>query len=421
LSNGADLVEGNKRSFNAQLQPSHFQPSRQAKTLPVGICVTKEGAILIAEFGPGAWQPGPVICGRTSRPLTAVKIPRAELAGLRGWGIDPARKEELYQIYQIFARFPRLCVWGVMEIIMTNSNSNKTQTRHGNLGWKAASFFLAVVGALSAAPMDHCDVIVADSSGTVYLFNPQTQERTVIARGVKLDRPYKLILDCDGNIVVSDTGTLRIVRINPRTREQTVLADGPAFGVPFGLAVDQHKRIYVANSMKILCIDPNTSKIEPCAEGGFLQAPLDLVVAPDGSLYVADAFAGVIRIDPVTKAQTLMAKDGLSRPVGIAIDGNHTLYVADTDSRCIVAIDLHNNSQRLVSQGGFLTTPVAIALAPGGIVLVSDPDAFNLDGGIMAIDRDGHQTEIMRGSGELVNPRGFLIVHRPVRDNSTKE
>jgi hypothetical protein len=43
-------------------------------------------------------------------------------------------------------------------------------------------------------------------------------------------------------------------------------------------------------------------------------------------------------------------------------------------------------------------------------MLVSDPDAFGLDGGILSIGPDGSQTLVMRGSGDLVNPRGIAIV-----------
>lgn len=283
--------------------------------------------------------------------------------------------------------------------------------------WKAltlrlfAAGWMALADDLYAAPLDRFNILVADSQATVYLYDSESGDRTVVAQGVTLDRPYDVVQDHKGNIVVSDTGTLRIVSINPVTRQQTVIAAGPPLGVPFGLAVDQFDRIYVANSQAILRIDPRTPQVEVFAEGKLLQVPLDVVVGPDGNVYVADAVAGVIVIDEITRAQKVVANDGLvRRPVGVAIHGNRSLCVADAEARCVVAINLHDNSQRLVSEGGFLATPLAVALSAGGAMLVSDPDAFGLDGGILSIGPDGSQTPVMRGSGDLVNPRGIAIV-----------
>jgi hypothetical protein len=75
-----------------------------------------------------------------------------------------------------------------------------------------------------------------------------------------------------------------------------------------------------------------------------------------------------------------------------------------------VQIDLSDNSQKLICKENHLLTPVGIAVVPGGSILVSDPDALDLNGGVFAIGPDGVQTPILRGSGELVNPRGIAIL-----------
>lgn len=292
------------------------------------------------------------------------------------------------------------------------------QTQQGGQGrWNAvmlsviAGGLLLMEAALRAAPLDRFNIIVADSQATVYLYDPESGDKVVIAQGVTLDRPYDIVQDHKGNLIVSDTGTLRIVSINPLTGQQTVVASGPPLGVPFGMAVDQLDRLYVANSQAILRIDPRTGKVEVFAEGKLLQVPLDVAVAPNGKLYVADAVAGVIVIDEATRAQNVLAKNELVRgPIGVAVDGNHSLYVADAGARCVVAINLQDNSQQLMSEGGFFATPLAIGMTASGTVLVSDPDAFGLDGGILAIGKDGTQVPLMRGSGALVNPRGIAVV-----------
>jgi hypothetical protein len=269
----------------------------------------------------------------------------------------------------------------------------------------------ALAAKLNAGQLNHGDLVVADSQATVYSLNSATGARSIIAQGGKLDRPYGLVLDRHGNIITSDTGTLRIVQINPVNGQQTVLAEGAALGVPYGIDVDQQSgRIYVANSSAVLRIGTKGT-VETVAQGGFLQVPLDVAVASDGTLYVADALAGVVRIDPVTKNQTLVSQgNNLKTPTGISLDGNGSAYVVDGGGKCIVAVDLPSGAQRLVTAGGYLTTPVGIALGASGTMLVSDPDAFDLDGGIFRIGQDGTQTPVARGSGDLVNARGIAIV-----------
>jgi sugar lactone lactonase YvrE len=270
---------------------------------------------------------------------------------------------------------------------------------------------MAFLSTLEAASPNHFDVIVADSQATIYAVNPRTGERAIVAHQDKLDRPYDVAADRNGNIIVSDTGTLRIVHVNLSTHEQTVLAEGGSLGVPYGIDADQNGRIYVANSSSIVSVNPETGLVETIAEGGHLSVPLDVAVANDGNLYVADAVAGVVRIDPVSKQQTLIAHGGfLHTPTGITVDANQTAYVVDGAGRCIVAVNLRKGSQSVVSMAGLFATPVGIALAPGGTMLVSDPDAFDLDGGIMVIEQDGTQKPISRGCDELVNARGIAIV-----------
>jgi hypothetical protein len=268
-----------------------------------------------------------------------------------------------------------------------------------------------LTGTLNAGSPQHYNVLVADSQATVYLVDPATGERAIFSQGGKLDRPYDLARKRDGTIVVSDTGTLRIVQLNPATGDQTVVAEGGELGVPYGIDVDQHDRIYVANGRGIVRVDSKSLTVEPIASGGLLQVPLDVAVASDGTLYVADARAGIIRIDLAKQQQSLLTSGGmLHQAIGIALDGNRSAYVADAGGQCVVSVDLRDGSQKLVSMAGYLTSPVGLAVAPGGTVLVSDPDAFDFDGGVMTISTDGTQNPITRGFGDLVNARGIAIV-----------
>lgn len=286
----------------------------------------------------------------------------------------------------------------------------------GNLGLNAISSAalllagVALAGTLNAKPVQQYNVLVADSQATIYSVNPRTGERAIVTQGDKLNMPYDLALNREGTIVVSDSAGRRILYVNPVTGEQTILAQGLQLGLPLGIDVDKHDRIYVANTEAVLSVNPRNGKVETVATGGLLRVPLDVAVASDGSLYVADAVAGIVRVDPTTHKQILIATgEFLHRPAGIALDGDHSAYVADSTGQCVVRVDLVAGVQQLMSMAGLLTTPVGIAMAPGGTLLVSDPDAFEWDGGIMTINTDGTQKAITRGYGDLVNSRGIAI------------
>ena len=312
--------------------------------------------------------------------------------------ISTNRPNQLARISRrrLFNRLATLVVFGAF---LPSSAVATELTRAGNGSLRAGSFEIKAI-------------VVCDSGGSVYLFDPQTQQRVIIFED-KRGRPYDVTVDGHGNFIISDSALLRIVMLDAVTREPIVLIQGPdVLGVPYGLDADKQNRVFVANGQKILCIDLDTRSMETTAEAGLLKAPLDVAVAPDGNLYVADALAGVIRIDRASKQQSLVVKGGLflRSPLGISIHGNRNLLVTDPSAQCIVEINLQDNSQRLISKAGFLKTPVAIAQAPGGTILVSYPDAFGLNGGIIAIDKDGSQTLVMRGFDDLVNARGIAIV-----------
>lgn len=271
----------------------------------------------------------------------------------------------------------------------------------------------ALTGTLNAESLQgipQYELLVADSQSTVYSVNPRTGERAIVAQGGFLGMPYDLAVKRDGTVAVSDTGTRRIVQVNPATQQQVVLAEGDELGVPYGLTVDRQNVVYVANASSVVRVNPKNGRVETLATGGLLRVPLDVAVAADGSVYVADAVAGVVRVNPASGKQTLIASGNmLHQPVGIVLDGDHSAYVTDLSGQCIVTVDLRNGAQNLVSMAGWLTSPVGIAIAPDGALLVSDPDAFNLDGGIMTINADGSQNQIARGSGDLVNARGIAV------------
>src|SRR5216684_2023528 len=64
------------------------------------------------------------------------------------------------------------------------------------------------------------DIVYVDSGdaihgGFVIKVNPVTGEKTVIASGGLLRMPFGVVIDADGQIIVSDSG--RLIRIDPET------------------------------------------------------------------------------------------------------------------------------------------------------------------------------------------------------------
>lgn len=148
------------------------------------------------------------------------------------------------------------------------------------------------------------------------------------------------------------------------------------------------------------------------SSNGLLRAPVGVTVASDGGIFVADLTGAIVRIDPDSGEQLgINAGTYLVNPVGIAIDGSGKLLVADEGSHAVVRIDAATGTQEMVSGGGDLVTPVSVAIDAHHDILVGDPDAFNLNGGVIQVDPvSATQTNVYVGSGEMVNPRGIAIV-----------
>jgi sugar lactone lactonase YvrE len=99
-----------------------------------------------------------------------------------------------------------------------------------------------------------------------------------------------------------------------------------------------------------------------------LDQPTALAYVPDGTLYVAEIVGRVRRVG-VGGAVSTLVDSGLNRPHGLAVVGN-TLYVGDTFDNELLAVDLTTRAVRTVTRE--LNTPVDVAAAPDGTVVVAD-------------------------------------------------
>ncbi len=266
---------------------------------------------------------------------------------------------------------------------------------------------------LSSAPVLRAgDVIFTDSEAAVLRLDGVTGEVSLLAAGGELVRPCGVAISAEQTVYVADTGSLAVIAIHPATGESAVLSRGDKLGVPFGIAVNAEGEIFVANSHAVVGIDPVDGTQRTVSSGGVLKAPLGVAVGPNGDLYVADMGGLIVRIDPRHGDQSIVsAGQSLMTPVGIAVKDRKTIYVSDSTARCILQIDPRNGAQTVTSAAGSLTTPFGIAVWGESDLLVGDPDAFDLAGGILRIDRrSGAQVPVAIGSGNLVNYRCVAVV-----------
>jgi hypothetical protein len=295
------------------------------------------------------------------------------------------------------------------------------------------SVLCTIAIAARASSPERCEIVFTDSQAAVLRANATTGDNGVITRENKLVQPFGIAVGQGGELFVSDTGCLGLLRIDPATQTQTVLACGGGLGVPFGIALERNGTILVANAQALLRVDPETGSSSVVSAPGvaqrLFQYPLAVALAENGDIFVADALGPIFRVDPKTGLQTLIANGGyLQRPQSIAVKGAF-LYVTDIATADmnfgvgrIIRIDLSTGRQTELSKGANLVGPVGIAVEPNGDLIVGDPYTVNpnrleadgspaFDGAIIHIDKNtGEQRVIARGNGNFVNPRCVAVL-----------
>ncbi len=179
------------------------------------------------------------------------------------------------------------------------------------------------------------------------------------------NKPYNLVLDHEGNLLVTELGNHKIRKVTPQGKvtsfagaAQAGKRDGSLgfarFHAPAGIAIAASGRIYIADSLnhQIRMIENNrvtlfagSGKIGSTDGKGVAAAfnhPLGLAVDAAGNLYVADSGNHQIRmISPKGIVKTIAGslaggdKDGFETdaaffsPRGITVDHQGVIYVSD--------------------------------------------------------------------------------------------
>src|SRR5207248_2591712 len=94
-----------------------------------------------------------------------------------------------------------------------------------------------------------------------------------------------------------------------------------------------------------------------------------------GDIVVSELSGEIVDIDPPSGTQTVVSTGGfLQTPLGIAVDQNGNIFVAAAGSRRIVEVDPNTGGQRIVASGGFLGQPTSVGLASDGSTFVADQE-----------------------------------------------
>src|SRR6516162_7416120 len=169
-----------------------------------------------------------------------------------------------------------------MEQYLNNSKSRGTCI--SNLRRSRASFsfkplnlltlsILCTTGLASTiSAAERGEIVFTDSQAAVLHASAITGDQGIITSKNKLVQPFGIAVGQGGQLFVSDTGCLGLLRIDLATQSQTVVACGGALGVPFGIAIERSGMLLVANGQALLRVDPETGKSAVVSAPGLSQS-----------------------------------------------------------------------------------------------------------------------------------------------------
>jgi len=250
------------------------------------------------------------------------------------------------------------------------------------------------------------DFIVLDSdANSLIKVDPSNGNQEVILSGPLLSDPSDLVVDKDGNLLVTSfVGPL--IKIDMFACTQSVIATANPIVVFSSIAIDLNDQIIIgdAGSETIWRVDPNNGNIVPITPIGSTLDPLGLAVDAAGDIIgVRPGFEIVFRIDPSDGSETtIFSGSPLSDPIDVAIDSNGDLIIPDDDF-FILKIDPLGTSTTLVTSNGLIENTQGITLDTNEDIILTD---WFTDSLIRIDPSDGSQSLISNG--------GFFIFPREV-------
>jgi sugar lactone lactonase YvrE len=209
-----------------------------------------------------------------------------------------------------------------------------------SLVFHASKKFRTPLNAVRCVAIDAEGKLLAGDSATrdVYRFDETGKPEPLTDQGEgygQVGIPMDIVVDSEGDLLVSDLEMHRIVKIPQAGGRADVLAPVQA---PRGLFYDSQKRLWVISGRKLLRLSPE-GKQETIVDDGVFQFPHTVAVAEDGTAFVCDGYAKAIwKVAPGQKPEKWVSGTPLVNPVGMDIHQG-TLFVVDPRARALFEID----------------------------------------------------------------------------------
>jgi streptogramin lyase len=266
---------------------------------------------------------------------------------------------------------------------------------------------------------DEGDILVAvgaDSPAScpegpgVIRVNPTSGEQTVVTRAGDLNRPRQMVIDADGDLLVTNETPGSIVRVDPETGAQAVVSACANLSYVRGIALDAIGDPIVAGHL-LVRVDPHggaQTVLVPRLDG-----MAGIAVDGRGRLIVTNEILNsVVRLDPVAETQTTIASFScgpMDVPQGLAVELNGDLVVSSNLSeelggdRGLLRVDPETGDQSLVSEEGTYRPAYEIAVEANGNLLFTSLTA------IIRVDSETGVQTIVSADGYLLGPRGIAV------------
>ena len=229
-----------------------------------------------------------------------------------------------------------------------------------------------------------------------------------------VQRPYSVIIDGKGRVLVSDVGKHCVFVFNPdqqgmKSFERGVMVSG--FKSPKGLAVDSSNTLYVVigDDHRIRKFSVDMKHLSTVGREGSrrleFRYPSGIGIHPkSGRIYVADTCNHRVQVlnsnlTFVNAFGTVGANDGnFSYPHDVAFDSDGNVYVADNSNHRIQVFEPSGNFLRSFGKHGTydgeLNFPTAISI---------DCNKSNV---VYVTDKDNHRVSMFTSEGKFITSFG---------------
>ncbi|MBC7526854.1 MAG: NHL repeat-containing protein, partial [Chthonomonadaceae bacterium] len=160
-------------------------------------------------------------------------------------------------------------------------------------------------------------------------------------------RPSGVAFDPEGMLWIADSGNQRVLRLNTKTGQFIGGMDKNAgLHRPTSLACDAFGNVHITDSvlMNVLRYSYSGKRLGGIADNRKLRNPGQIAVDGFGRIYIAETDADRLhvfdlRANSIATFDRLSTKQGnLSRPYGVALSSNGDIYVSDTGNHRVVRL-----------------------------------------------------------------------------------